>query len=350
MKTDLRRCFVLLVCLLTLGLVAPADTGVMANRTHVAAAGDSCVQTSCSVYLPLIQPLSPGVEALALQDTTLVVANTHALVLYTLHLNDQYTARQALYVGEQAIDLAVDADIVYWLTRGETAGSGQLTIIDGLRTGQLRLRSRLLSLNYPSRILVENGFAYVVEGAHISVIDVQDPERPVRRSTYTPTTGDVLSDLAVHNGIGYVANGDVLTIDFRNPDQPVLLAAFVVPGLARAITVSGDLAYVDTYFEASSVLNISDPSNPVSVGRYTGSLPYPGRSTIAGKLLVVTGVLSRHGGCASILYDVTDRAHPQPVTLPEIDRWSCITDAVAVGQRLYIGDRYRGLQAISLGS
>jgi hypothetical protein len=125
--------------------------------------------------------------------------------------------------------------------------------------------------------------------------------------------GGAPTTLAISGTLAYVGEGAGLAIvDVSNPDLPVRLARMTLPG-ARQVRLNGNRAYV-RYGSQLTILDISVPNNPLSLGSY--SLPVtPSDFQIAGKFAyAVYGNEPRYfgtdpGGGLEII-DVSDPAHP----------------------------------------
>ena len=125
-----------------------------------------------------------------------------------------------------------------------------------------------LGVQYAGEVAVSSGYAYVVGGSGLRVIDVSDPYHPVEVGFlgFSEWSGAV----AVSGDYAYVVEGlNLYVIDVSTPSAPVQVGSVELhPGHPRDVAVSGDYAYVVTIgaYPVLSVIDVSDPSAPVEVG------------------------------------------------------------------------------------
>jgi hypothetical protein len=131
---------------------------------------------------------------------------------------------------------------------------------------------------------IESTTVYLAEGTSgLSILDVSNPVTPTQVSTYSIDARDV----AVANGLAYVLAGNgVHIIDVRNPITPSWVVSYPITTddlwtWVGAVRVSDNKAVVTTHHiywcgysgpcfsSTMTVLDISDPSDPVPIGSYT---------------------------------------------------------------------------------
>lgn len=111
-------------------------------------------------------------------------------------------------------------------------------------------------------------------GSSIHILDVSNPENPVRRSEISlPMRGN---ELEIDNDYLYVANNDsgFRVVDISDPTLPVEVWYNDALGAVREIIISGNYAYLtsdpdiwdDSDAEGIRIFDISDPSLPTQVG------------------------------------------------------------------------------------
>ncbi len=137
-------------------------------------------------------------------------------------------------------------------------------------------------LNGAQDVYVAGRFAYVTSwiSNRLTIIDISNPSTlRIAGSLYIPLQ---LSSVYVSSKYAYVTggyggtSGGLYIIDVSNPNSPFEVShindsefggtATTLEG-ARGVYVSGDFAYVAAYNDAGlSIINISNPANPVEVG------------------------------------------------------------------------------------
>lgn len=119
---------------------------------------------------------------------------------------------------------------------------------------------------------IADGYAYVTDGLNgLHVIDLVNPDSPVLVSTLP--LAEWPTSIVVHNGFAYVtevaAASYVSVIDVRNPASPVKVTSIPVEPQAASLAASGNQLYVmqsttNNYFR---VYDVSVPSAPVELGQ-----------------------------------------------------------------------------------
>jgi hypothetical protein len=102
----------------------------------------------------------------------------------------------------------------------------------------------------------------------MAVIDVSDPERPVRLGGCD--TPGVAYSIGVAGNYAYMVDSDqgLHVIDISNPSDCVSMGAFPTGGWAEDIVVEGNYAYIGDWVLGLEVFEVSNPTNCVRVGGY----------------------------------------------------------------------------------
>ena len=124
-------------------------------------------------------------------------------------------------------------------------------------------------------LVVEENYAYIAWDYNygLGIFDISNPSNPKKVSNY----GNIsfARGIVKYGNYVYVATyygGYVRVFDVRNPETPNLIYNITTPGVAWYvdIDISGDYLYIadcrDTY--GLKIYNISNPSNPVYIGKY----------------------------------------------------------------------------------
>lgn len=121
----------------------------------------------------------------------------------------------------------------------------------------------------PQRLAVEHDRMYISRKDAIEILDISDP-RNIQRLAVINSAG-WNEPLAIRNNILFRGNDqDTLIIeDVTNPYNPVFLGSYEGCSGMKDIFIDGDHAFLSCHIQNSvlRVINISDLSNPVFVGR-----------------------------------------------------------------------------------
>ncbi|MFW9862806.1 MAG: LVIVD repeat-containing protein [Candidatus Thorarchaeota archaeon] len=130
------------------------------------------------------------------------------------------------------------------------------------------------SNGYAHQFVMRENLMFIGDGnGGLKIIDWANLSNPNLLSQYT---GEYSWDVEVEGNTAFVANGfmgsgDRLTIvNITDPTNPMLLGSHTTVGDATDIEVAENLAFVTTSYAGITVFDVSNRTNPVQVGQYTG--------------------------------------------------------------------------------
>lgn len=182
---------------------------------------------------------------------------------------------------------------------------------------------------FPQEIAVQGNYAYVPDGSGMLVFDISDVTQPRKVgwvSLRSPTGATRARQVVVRGNYAYVATHDegMAIVDISNPTSPVVVGRADVPGNTFYLAISGDYAYLAARDGGLQIVFVANPTAPVRVAEYLPPTQYPRNEYNPGS---VTGVQVR-GDFAFVLsldynsttrtiqllltaLDITDPANPQ---------------------------------------
>ena len=174
----------------------------------------------------------------------------------------------SLNVVDPVLDLSVDGNILYIVTRALPVGTPKLRTV-GLAAPELHLAGEAAApggvSSHGLRLFVGGELAHVSNGRGYNVFDLSNPLVPVH--VETTETAQFGWKQIVPNGSGMAlaavgANSDntgpheVQLFDVSDPMEPgVFLNQFATPGLARSLTIEKGVAYVADEDAGLQVIN-----------------------------------------------------------------------------------------------
>jgi hypothetical protein len=166
-----------------------------------------------------------------------------------------------LETGTMAYDVDCDEQYVYLVDRWDG-----LRVIDVSNPLQPTIVGTfLLTMSNILSVEVSGDCAYIGDGSmRLWIIDISEPNAPNVLATF-PMQG-IPVGMSVAAGMAYVADGDMVIVDVSEPTAPALVGSCSISGGARDVAISGNHAYVPTYWSGLTAVNISTPSNPYEVG------------------------------------------------------------------------------------
>jgi hypothetical protein len=120
-------------------------------------------------------------------------------------------------------------------------------------------------------VAVARNYAYLAESLGLYLFDIADPLSPTLVSTW-PTPGDTISAVAVDGDYAYVGAGrDGLHIlDVSDPITPTWTASYTVADFIYDVALMGDLVYLAADQAGLHIVDVSNPISPTLVGLYDG--------------------------------------------------------------------------------
>ncbi|HAB15933.1 MAG TPA: hypothetical protein DCE44_05730, partial [Verrucomicrobiales bacterium] len=136
--------------------------------------------------------------------------------------------------------------------------------------GSIPHRAQPTSSN-PGRIEVQGRHAFVVNQAlpALQIVDIKDPDFPTPITT-VPLLSTLRQDLALKDGYLLLAEREkgIGILDVRNPEKPIRLSSYRFPqNRADVVTLNvvGNRAFVGNGSYGFAVLNVEDPTRPVMI-------------------------------------------------------------------------------------
>lgn len=124
----------------------------------------------------------------------------------------------------------------------------------------------------PYGVAVSGNYAYLCRGATLDIVNVATPANMT--STGALTLPGIARDVVLSGNLAYVADSDagLVIVDISDPAAPVLRGKLDTSGRANGVFVSGNLAYVADGLSGLQIIDITNPSAPVLSGTY--NTPY----------------------------------------------------------------------------
>ncbi|MDP8228987.1 MAG: T9SS type A sorting domain-containing protein, partial [Candidatus Electryoneaceae bacterium] len=127
------------------------------------------------------------------------------------------------------------------------------------------------SFRFCRSVAVQGDFAYLATSGSMTIVDISDPEQPIRIGTLE---GVRPYGINVNRPYAYMVDDSLglLVADVSDSTQPELIGTFETPGRARDVCSRGDNVYIADGLSGLTIVDVSDPENP----RRTGFMDAPG--------------------------------------------------------------------------
>jgi hypothetical protein len=159
--------------------------------------------------------------------------------------------------------------------------------------------------------MVAWGSSLYLHDQGLSRIDLSDPTQPhLVWNLQLPgdSNSGTLPGLAVSDGYAYVGAGasGLHVVDLHDPKRPRWVTT--LDSDAYEVAVQGNLAVISELFGGVSLVNITDPTDPVVVGTISGSWSARDLQAVGGYLYIAHYAFPLPSGL--LIYDIADPAHP----------------------------------------
>ena len=205
--------------------------------------------------------------------------------LYIVDVSDpsQMTLAATVPIIGTAHDVKVAGDIAVVSGHPTDKGPGGITVID---VSDPRNPQILSKFTQPCGEGVHNAFlhanrAYLAHSScfGITIVDLSDPSNPAITGSWLNSNdrfSNIIHDIFILDDIAYISDiveefGGLVIADVSDPDHIETRSNVFAPeGIHRA-AAGGDFAYYNAEFNPNAFMHIadvSDPSNPIEVGRF----------------------------------------------------------------------------------
>lgn len=290
----------------------------------------------------LVQPYGiPGCPAhLVIRDNTAFIANAE-MGVNILDLSDPLAPVEVWrqVTGCRSENIAVSGSHAF-----VADGLAGLKVIDAFDHTDPVLRGGYFTGEYVKDIAISGDYAYLVNYEGLRVVDISDPG-DLAEAGFIETPGEA-QGIAVSGTYAYVADGNsgLRIINVGDPNNPAEAGYYDQHG-CHYLSVGGNFAYImDDYIDQLRIIDVSDISNPHEVGSYAYSY-LSGGIHAGGSYVYVTFASLGPAGLSVI--DVTDPTNPVEAGRLEWEGYPR-QGITAYGGLAYVTDDWYGLRIVNV--
>lgn len=187
---------------------------------------------------------------------------------------------------------------------------------------------------------------YLTSSVSADCIDYGTPPQPAwLGQANTPASAD---DVVFANGYAYTTANGVRVINVSNPQSPQAVGHVPTHSQPRALAIAWPYVYVAgaDFEESFDVVDVSNPSSPSIVGTAWGTGYFPTCAAAYGTHVYV-GIYSFTFGSRVTAFDVSDPAHPGPVSSVDMEDPE---DIAISGTHAYVPNGGAGLSVLDLSN
>ncbi len=180
-----------------------------------------------------------------------------------------------------------------------------------------------------AELIIAGGVAYGAAGDDTLLIDVSDPADPALLGSVV-SPGSLVYGASADGGFAFLANSTqgLRVLDVTDVSNPVTIGQLDTPDFALDVVTRGNLAFLATAFSGLSIVDISDPTSPSMIGSLD-VFTYARRVVVHGDYAYVTELFD-----GVRVVDISDPANPQQVAV--IFSGAFTTDVFVQGDYLFI--------------
>ena len=186
-------------------------------------------------------------------------------------------------------------------------------------------------------------YAYVGVGMRVMVLDISNPAAPSEIGATQPFAGEA-RDIAISGNFAYVAaaGAGLYIVNIINPSQPITTGQLDTKGYAEGVTVAGKYAYVADGPFGLLIIDVSDPAKPeVVAGAY--GLDYVFDVALTGNYAYLAAA-----GAGLLVVDISDPTHP--LEIGSYDTAGYAYGIAISGNSVYVADGWGGVQIINISN
>ncbi len=151
-----------------------------------------------------------------------------------------------VYTTSGGLSLSGDLLGVVW-PAGAAKPARWLALADVADVSRPKLLGRLELDGFPQDVVLQGGYAFVVNGLDLLVINIADPRAPALATklavAQNPMEGPQGIDIVGKTAYLACRRGGVKAVDIGDPLKPRFAAALALPGFVRDVVAAGDCLY-----------------------------------------------------------------------------------------------------------
>ncbi len=242
------------------------------------------------VVLSTLDLDSIAVEDIHVQDDyAYLAAGNDGLYIIDISTPESPALAGSLNVHNSAKRICVSGDYAYIQDRLVTEEG--LLVVD-ISDPTQPVESAFLDVEIKHDIAFSDNYVYGADCAQgVRIIDVNDPANPILVNTFQ---GPTIEHYAIHVSGNYayvtewIGGDGMVVFDISDKQNPVEVATCLIG--ARDIFIEGNYAYGVGYIDSTlSIVDISSPDNPVSVGHYYFNSYWGNRIFVSDGVIFVAG-------------------------------------------------------------
>ncbi|MDO8335496.1 MAG: hypothetical protein Q7T74_01785, partial [Candidatus Saccharibacteria bacterium] len=199
--------------------------------------------------------------------------------------------------------------------------------------------------NNAQDIYIAGKYAYVADGTTLQVIDISNPSSPIQIGTNSSFTAAV--SVYVAGKYAYVVDTTAAiglkVLDISNPLAPQVIGTYAGGGNGMDVFVTGNKAYYLDTIDGLTILDISNPANPIRLYKDVSV-------TQLAESIYVMGKYAYVGDFNNLLYifDISDSSSPTLVKQQNVT--NTVRGVYVSGKYVYLAQNTLGLMIVDVSN
>ncbi|MEA2095449.1 MAG: T9SS type A sorting domain-containing protein [Candidatus Cloacimonadota bacterium] len=232
---------------------------------------DNIDWTSTFTVIDVIDPDAPqfageypaAAKDIYAEDSFAYILDGDILKILNLQNPSNPSLEGSLTLGENALRICVNNGYAF------IAGDGAYTLwvvnVNDVSNPQM-ITTLTTVCNYARDIVVQGDLLYLVCDQHFQIVDISDVNNPEIICTYDDITG--ATGIAVSGDYAYIAEYNLLKFDISDPETPIQLESYPIPGCSYNVAVQDNYLFLTT----DSAFLIFQDEDLLPVGNIEGTV------------------------------------------------------------------------------
>lgn len=190
-------------------------------------------------------------------------------------------------------------------------------------------------------VAVSGNIAYTGIGLRMSAVDFSNPSDP-KLLGMSSAFSDMVLDIAVQDKTAYIASGSagLQIVDISDPSRPITLGSWQSSGFAEGVAVKDNTVFLANGDQGLSIINVSDPRKPVQIAS-AYSFNYAFDVVVSGDFTYIAA-----GDSGLLILDTSKLA--KPAELSQLDTQGYAYELALSENYIFLADAWEGVQVIDV--
>lgn len=254
--------------------------------------------------------------------------------LHIIDISNETAPKEIGYLVEWSKEIAWRSNKLFL-----AHGFGGMDVVDITNPTKPEIVHQYIHPGIPAALAINGANLLVSDDRQLTIYDISEPGHPSEVGNYQTSPGYYhITDIVLPDHYAYLSAQTILILDVSNIKQPIKVKEYYLDGYSpQALAFQGTYVYSVSH-EIFFVLDVTNPSDPVTVGRLNISLT----NASGGRGIAVNGDYAYlTDGLAGLhVIDISTPSDPQIVST--FDTPGDVTSVLVRGSYAYLTERQDG--------